>query len=199
MEFEKMRDGMDLDTRKICAALLLTGMRYAELQRFRENPDWLDGKFVYLPRGSMLKVKAKQRERAIRLSDMGKTLVPDLFQASYPLPELPALNMKMRRLSKRILEDAPVILPHKTVFVDPSEILRYLDPLLFFFVPLRGGSVQVVTVAYLLHFHGNFHVSSYLPGGLRDALIRVYSNREYIKKPFSHIPTSEIRVYPLRN
>ena len=86
-EFEELRDAMGPDTRKICTALLLTGMRYAELCRFRENPDWLDGKFVHLPRGSMLKVKAKQRERAIRLSYMGKTLVPELFQASCPLPE----------------------------------------------------------------------------------------------------------------
>ena len=107
MEYEKLRDAMDVDTRKICTALLLTGMRYAELCRFRENPDRLDGKFVYLPRGSMLKVKAKQRERAIRLSYMGKTLVPELFQASYRLPELPAPDMKMRRLSKRILEGSP--------------------------------------------------------------------------------------------
>ena len=106
VEFEKLRDAMDPDTRKICTALLLTGMRYAELCRFRENPDWLDGKFVHLPRGSML--KAKQRERAIRLSDMGKTLVPDLFQAHHPLPELPAFDMKLRRLSKRILEGSPV-------------------------------------------------------------------------------------------
>ena len=82
VEFEKLREAMDVDTRKICTALLLTGMRYAEFCRFRENPDWLDRKFVYLPRGSMLKVKAKQRERAIRLSYMGKTLVPELFQAS---------------------------------------------------------------------------------------------------------------------
>ena len=93
-----MRDAMDVNTKEICTALLLTGRRYAELQRFRENPDWLDGKFVYLSRGSMLKVKAKQRKRAIRLSDMGKTLVPDLFQSSFPLPELPALDMKLRRL-----------------------------------------------------------------------------------------------------
>ena len=98
VEFKKLRDAMDSDTRKISTSLIPTGMRYAELQRFRENPDWLDGKFVYLPRGSMLKVKAKQRERAIRLSDMGKTLVPDLFQSSFPLPELPALDMKLRRL-----------------------------------------------------------------------------------------------------
>ena len=63
VEFEKLREAMDPDTRRICTSLLLTGMRYAELQRFGENPDWMDGKFVYLPRGSMLKVRAKQREK----------------------------------------------------------------------------------------------------------------------------------------
>ena len=88
VEFELLRDAMDPSTRRICTSLLLTGMRYAELQRLRENPEWLDGKFIYLPRGSMLKVKAKQKERAIRLSDMGKTLLPDLFQ----VPHIPYLS-----------------------------------------------------------------------------------------------------------
>jgi len=78
-ECETLRDAMDINTKRICTSLLVTGMRYAELQRYRENPDWLDVKFIYLPRGSMLKVKAKQKERAIRLSDMGKTLIGDLF------------------------------------------------------------------------------------------------------------------------
>jgi integrase len=108
VEFEIIRNAMEPDTRRICTSLLLTGMRYAELHRFRENPDWLDGKFVFLSSGSMLKAKAKQRERAIRLSDMGKTLLADLFQVSHPLPDLPALDMKVRRLSKRILEGAPI-------------------------------------------------------------------------------------------
>ena len=66
VEFETLRDAMDPDTRRIYTSLLLTGMRYAELQRLRENPDWLDGKFVYLPRGSMLKIKAKQKEREMK-------------------------------------------------------------------------------------------------------------------------------------
>ena len=108
VEFETLRDAMEPNTRRICTSLLLTGMRYAELQRFRENPDWLDGKFIYLPKGSMPKVKAKQKERALRLSDMGKTLLPDLFQVPHPLPELPNLDMKLRRLSKRILEGVPI-------------------------------------------------------------------------------------------
>ena len=64
-EWETLRDALDINMKRICTSLLVTGMRYAELQRFRENPDWLDGRFVYLPRGSMMKVKAKQKERAI--------------------------------------------------------------------------------------------------------------------------------------
>ena len=107
-EWEILRDNLDINMKRICTSLLVTGMRYAELQRFRENPDWLDRRFVYLPRGSMMKVKAKQKERAIRLSDIGKTLISDLFQVPHPLPELPAFDMKLRRLSKRILEGAPV-------------------------------------------------------------------------------------------
>jgi integrase len=108
IEFEIIRNAMDPDTRRICTSLLLTGMRYAELQRLRENPDWLDGKFIFLPRGSMLKVKAKQSKRTIGSSDVWKTLMPDLFQCPRPLPELSALDMELRRLSKRILERAPV-------------------------------------------------------------------------------------------
>ena len=61
-----------------------------------------------IPIITMLKVKAKKRERAIRLSDMGKTLIPDLFQVPYPLPELPALGVKLRRLSRRIPEGNPI-------------------------------------------------------------------------------------------
>ena len=39
---------------------------------------------------------------------MEKTLVSDLFQSSYPLPELPAMDMKLGRLSMRNLEGNPV-------------------------------------------------------------------------------------------
>jgi len=46
-EWEIIRDAIDMDTKRICTSLLATGMRYAELQRFRENPDWL--KKIHLP------------------------------------------------------------------------------------------------------------------------------------------------------
>ncbi|WP_298275882.1 hypothetical protein [Ferroplasma sp.] len=57
-----MQEKTGIGTKKICTSLLVTGMRYSELERFRENQNWLEGQFIYLPRGSMLKVKAKQKE-----------------------------------------------------------------------------------------------------------------------------------------
>jgi len=52
VEFEILRDSMDGNMKKLCTSLLVTGMRYVELQRFRETPEWLDGRFIYLPKGA---------------------------------------------------------------------------------------------------------------------------------------------------
>jgi hypothetical protein len=38
-EWETLRDNLDIDMKRICTSLLVTRMRYAELQRFRENSD----------------------------------------------------------------------------------------------------------------------------------------------------------------
>lgn len=79
VEFETLRDAMDPNTRMICTSLLLQELRYAELQRLKENPNLLDGKFICLLRRSILKVKAKQKKRARKLSYTGKILLPGLF------------------------------------------------------------------------------------------------------------------------
>jgi hypothetical protein len=65
--------------------LLLGGFRYIEARRFHDNPDWFDGNFVFLPRGAMLKAKALQAERNVRLSRLGKEIVP-LFSKVKNLP-----------------------------------------------------------------------------------------------------------------
>lgn len=56
----------------------------------------------------MLKGNVKHRERVLRLSDMGKTMLSHLLQVPHSLPELPAIEMKLRRFSKRILRSAPI-------------------------------------------------------------------------------------------
>ena len=44
-EFEHFRSEMEEDMQRACTTLLLTGMRYAELWRFGNNPSWLEGRW----------------------------------------------------------------------------------------------------------------------------------------------------------
>ena len=103
-EWEVLREALDPDMQKICTAQLLTGTRYAELERIRDNPNWIEGSFVYLPHGSMLKEKAKQREREIRLSDMGKIVIQSLYEVEGQLPALAAYDMRLMRMSGKVLD-----------------------------------------------------------------------------------------------
>ena len=107
-EWEAFREILDPDMKRLFSTLLLTGMRYAELCRFRDNPEWLDGRFIHLPKGSMLKVKAKQRERDIRLSDMGTTLVPDVFLIPIPFQDLANFDRAIKRISVKMFEGHPI-------------------------------------------------------------------------------------------
>ena len=65
-------------------SLLLTGMRYEELLRFREPEEWLDSNSIHLPEWAQRKVKRRQLERWIRLSIRGKATVPNLFLVRVP-------------------------------------------------------------------------------------------------------------------
>lgn len=65
-------------------SLLLTGMRYEELLRFREHEEWLDSNSIHLPEWAQRKVKRRQLERWIRLSIRGKATVPNLFLVRVP-------------------------------------------------------------------------------------------------------------------
>jgi len=57
-------------------ACLLLGARYEECKRIQENPNWFDGDFIHLPWMEKLKRSKHQPERWIRLSSMGKVIIP---------------------------------------------------------------------------------------------------------------------------
>jgi integrase len=84
---------VDLD---VC---LYTGMRYVELQRLHDNPDWLDigRRYVYLPRGSMMKRQAKQRERWVKLNGPGVKAVLEFVQKGRNLPSGQGFGQNLRR------------------------------------------------------------------------------------------------------
>ena len=85
-EYDKLREGTrTLENRTRSDALLLTGLRYVEAQRLQGNPDWVDGRFIHLPTFAQRKAKRKQKERWVRLSSKGTSLLPYFFK-SKPLP-----------------------------------------------------------------------------------------------------------------
>ena len=70
-------------------------MRYIEMQRFHDNPDWFDGNFVFLPREAVLKAARKQKQRYVRLSSLGKKIIPRFLKGkNLPTPETWHENME---------------------------------------------------------------------------------------------------------
>jgi integrase len=70
-DYEKLRDKMPPYYQIICDAMLLSGMRPVEFERFQ--PSWYRGsrRVIVLPKESCLKQKCKFKERTIRLSLAG--------------------------------------------------------------------------------------------------------------------------------
>jgi hypothetical protein len=100
-EYELLREGAKtLDNRTRLDALLLTGVRYVEGQRLQSHPSWLDQKFVHLPEWAQRKVKRRQKERWIRLSSRGVTLLPHFFEKN-PLPDWKTWGEDLERWAKR--------------------------------------------------------------------------------------------------
>jgi hypothetical protein len=89
-EYTVLRSYLKPDQQIVADTLLLTGMRYEELLRFRHNPNWLDedSATVHLPSWAMQKGRKLSRnvqtERWVRLSIRGKGVVPNLFRVEMP-------------------------------------------------------------------------------------------------------------------
>ena len=85
-EFKGILATCDRKHQIILSCLLFTGMRYQELLRFRQHPEWFDGKqFIHLPAGTgQRKVKRAAPERWIRLSYRGREAIQSLFDVQLP-------------------------------------------------------------------------------------------------------------------
>ncbi len=87
-EFKQISNMVSRKYEIIFSALLLTGMRYEELVRFRQHPEWFDGSFIHLPpETGQKKVKRQSPERWVRLSIAGKAMIKSLFDISLPSVE----------------------------------------------------------------------------------------------------------------
>lgn len=84
-EFEKIRAVAKPYQQLWLDALLTTGMRYEELILFQKNATWLDKSFIHLPNEANRKKKVL-RQRSVRLSRWGQTIIPLFLSNSKPLP-----------------------------------------------------------------------------------------------------------------
>ena len=82
-EYENIRAALNPTHQLIFDGMLFTGMRIEEFWRFVEHPEWFhpERQYVELPPGSILKVKAKQKERTVLLSFIGTNKIRDLVSA----------------------------------------------------------------------------------------------------------------------
>lgn len=85
-EYEQFEGIMESRNKWKLRGLLLSGMRYVEAQRFQDHPEWLEGRFIYLPKGAVLKKEIKMKERAVRLSDLGAKYLPYFLKDASRLP-----------------------------------------------------------------------------------------------------------------
>ncbi len=103
-EYEQLREAVPkVEHQLILDALLYTGMRYVELQRFKMHPEWYDseGGYIYLPPEASRKRKRKMRERYIYLSDRGRGIVPLFLKMNLRIPSRTAWNENMKRWSAK--------------------------------------------------------------------------------------------------
>jgi hypothetical protein len=90
-----------IDYKTILEALLYTGMRYIEIQRFQKHPEWFDGDFVHLPKEASLKPKRTQPERWIRLNNQGRMSVRHFISIKTPIPSYQSWNENLKCWARR--------------------------------------------------------------------------------------------------
>ena len=100
-EYEVLHEGArKLENQTLLDSCLLLGARYEECRRIHQNPKWFDGNFIHLPSEAQKKVKRTQTERWIRLSSMGKAILPYFFETK-EMPTVQAWNENLLRWSRR--------------------------------------------------------------------------------------------------
>jgi|GEM_PF-1898011 len=88
-EYRAIRSHLSFKDQLRLDGLLFTGMRGVEFERFIESPEWYkpSRRAIDLPKGSMLKRRAKQAERTVLLSNAGVQAVETLLSYRRQSPD----------------------------------------------------------------------------------------------------------------
>ncbi len=149
-EYDQLRSVIKPNQQALLDGLTLTGMRYIEAQRFQENPAWLDSnaKFIHLPKGASLKVKAKFDERIIRLSNTGSLLIPSFLRGD-KLPSRITWDENLKRWSAKAGLD-PKGICAKTTRKTWESWLVYYYPMNAIEIQIRQGHTSKTSIQHYL-------------------------------------------------
>lgn len=98
-EYHKLLEVIPKHHHRLLIELLLhTGSRYQEIIRLSENKEWFkDDRYIFLPKGSILKEKCRQKERCVLLSIKGRQVVKEYLKMNYKPPVRQSLNFDLYR------------------------------------------------------------------------------------------------------
>jgi len=130
-------------------ALLLTGMRYVEMQRFYDHPEWFDGKFIHLPEIAMKKAKRKQKERWIRLNPLGREIIRAFTGLEKNLPTWQTWGENLRRWAVNANLDPSALSPKTTRKTWESWLVFYYPQHLTHIVLSQGHTTLTSIQHYL--------------------------------------------------
>jgi len=81
-------------------ALLYSGMRYVELQRLFDNPQWFNGEHIHLTKEAIKKKKIGVKERYVHLNPIGRRIIKAFLKVDKPLPSYKDWTENLERWAK---------------------------------------------------------------------------------------------------
>lgn len=128
-------------------ALLYTGMRYTELQVFKEHREWFDGSFIKVP---STKCGVRLNERWVRLNPVGKSVISDYLKLKECLPTLISWRYNLKRWSVLAGLDPVGMMPKVTRKTWESWLLHYYgQPKFYDIVQSQGHTVTTSLEHYV--------------------------------------------------
>ena len=148
-------------------ALLFTGMRYIEMQRFQKHPEWFDGNFINLPKIAVKKAKRKQLERSVRLTPLGRQLIPFFLDIKRPLPSWQSWQENLKRWADKA-DIGNKGMGVKTTRKTWESWLMFYYPYRQFEIALSQGHTSLVSLRYYLNMpfteHDKMEMKEFVEG-----------------------------------
>lgn len=139
-----------IEYKTMLQALLYTGLRYIELQRFQRNPQWFDGEFIHLPSEASKKKLRTQKERWIRLNNQGRMVIQFFITVKNKVPTYQSWTENLKCWARRGgLED--VGLSVKTTRKTWESWLMFYYPEQMPLITLSQGHTQLISLQHYLN------------------------------------------------